>query len=94
MVIDVKEQLWLPNVKSMTCSKNIIGICKNQIWLVNQEYVSDHRYKRTIMAYKCRILKAVRITLHGHYTCVHIFQSFWHTYRQQNMSAKQGIHKC
>ena len=40
--------------------ENIIGICKNQIWLSNKEYlIIDHRYEGTYMVYQCKIYVAV-----------------------------------
>ena len=61
--------------------------------LPNKEYLRDHRGEWTDIAYKCKILDAVNLnTLWSLYACVYIFQSYWHKYKKQNMSAKQGIH--
>ena len=48
--------------------------------------------ERTNMASNVKYLRLS--TLHGHYTCVYNFQSYWYKYRKQNMSAKLGICKC
>ena len=45
------------------------------------------------MAYNCQIFEAVSLTIHGCYTCVYSSLSYWHKYRKQNMSAREGIHK-
>ena len=44
------------------------------------------------MTYKCKVFEAVNVSLHGYYTLVYIFQSYWYKYRKQNMSDKQVIH--
>ena len=70
-----------------------MGICRKTNMTAKQGILTDQRYERTNMAYKCRILEAGNFTLHGNYTCVYSFQSFWHKYRIQNMSDKPGIHR-
>ena len=45
------------------------------------------------MAYKCKLFEPVNLILHGHFTHVYSFQSYWHNYRKQNISAKQWICK-
>ena len=54
----------------------------------------DHRYKRTNIAYKCKIFKAVNLIINGHYTykCI-VLKVFGIKTRKQNMPAKQGIPK-
>ena len=78
----------------MNCSKNLIFICKKQTWLPNKEYLRDYRCEGRYVAYNCKIFEAFTLTLHGHYTLVYSFQSYWYKYRKQNMSPKQRIHKC
>ena len=59
-----------------------------------QKSLKVNRCERTCMAYKYKIFEAFNLYLCGHCTHVYSFQSFWHKYRKQNVSAKQGIHKC
>ena len=57
---------------SMNCSKNFIGICKSQTWLLNKEYLKDHGCDRTAMAYKCQIFEAVSWTIHAYFVYIHM----------------------
>ena len=62
MVMDVKEQIWLPN--DYDCSKNFIAFAR-KIRLPNKEYLRNKRCERTNMAYKCRLFGAVK-----HFTAI------------------------
>ena len=66
--IDVKEQVQLPNMKSVNCNKNIIGICKKINMTAKQGIPKDHICEITDMAYKCNIFLTVNLTFHGCYT--------------------------
>ena len=63
-------------------NKIFIGICKKQIQLPNSEYLRNHRFERTNLAYKCKIFVAVTLTHHGHYTHVYRFKTYWNKYRK------------
>ena len=77
-----------------TISKDI-GMNKEKgICLPNKESIRDHRFGGTNMAYQCGIFKVVSLKHCGHYTRVYSCQSSWHKCRKQNMSAREGIHKC
>ena len=56
-------------------SKNIIGICRIQMWLPNMEYIRDQKCERTSIVYKCKIFEVLNLALHGHYYFVfrHIY---------------------
>ena len=49
-----------------------------------------NRYKRRKVAYNCQIFEALNVALHGHYTHVYSFPSYWHKCGKQNMSSTQG----
>ena len=42
----------------MNYSKNLISICKKQIWLLNKEYLRDQRCEGGNVAYKCKIFES------------------------------------
>ena len=59
----------------MNCSEKFIGICKIQIWLLNKEYLRDHRCARTNMATKCETFES-QLTLHRNYKHMWSVQSY------------------
>ena len=58
-VIDVKEQIWLPNENYTYCSTISIDIFKKQILLPKKEYSSDHWCEGKNMVYRFKIFEAV-----------------------------------
>ena len=46
------------------------------------------------MAYKCKIFDGVNLTLAGHYTHMCTVSKIIGINTENNMFAKQGIHKC
>ena len=50
--------------------KNFISIYKNQIRLLDKEYVRDHRCERTNIAYKSKLSEVANLILNGQNTHV------------------------
>ena len=78
---------------AMNCNINFTGICQNQLWLTDKEYLRDHRCEGRNMAYKCKIfewetsihikylslsLKPLWAIVICMYTCVYNFKRYWH----------------
>ena len=96
VVIDVKKQIWLPNVNSLWIAVKINRHLKKKInkILPNKEYIRDCRCERTSVAYKCKIIEAVSLTHSGHYTCVcAVFKVIGIHTENKICFSKQGIHK-
>ena len=55
MIIDLKEQIWLSHVKFYELQLDDHRHLQREDVNANKEYLRNHRYERTNMAYKCKI---------------------------------------
>ena len=74
--------------------KTFIDICKNQLSLPNKEYLRDHRYERTNIAYKYKIFGAGNTALHGHWYFVYIHMCVQFQCEMFNTCSKNFIGIC
>ena len=91
--IDKEKEICVPNKEPISghrCERTN----KAAKYMPKKECLRDHRCESRNMTYKCKILEPVNLTPHGHCTHVYSFQSYWQKYRNQNMTAKQGISKA